>query len=144
MEVINVINKMINITITHKEYLIIHLCIRQAFENVRTFEFRKRIGVTEEYMRAIQCYARSVSESRPNEATTIPITFSMEKINNDLLYATMTLNDLRAIGNCIKMTLKRTGRWEIHTLIGAYAEELESLRDQIIDAQHRAFPDHSP
>ena len=130
MEVINVINKMINITITHKEYLIIHLCIRQAFENVRTFEFRKRIGVTEEYMRAIQCYARSVSESRPNEATTIPITFSMEKINKDLLYATMTL--------------KRTGRWEIHTLIGAYAEELESLRDQIIDAQHRAFPDHTP
>ena len=144
MEMINVTNNIIHVTMTIKEYLIIHCCIIQAFENVRTFEFRKRIGATKEYMRAIRRHGKAVYENNPNELTEIPITFNMERINNNLLYATMTLGDLRAIGNCIKMTLKRTGRWEIHILIGAYAEELESLLDQIIDAQHRAFPDHSP
>ena len=144
MEMITIKDNMFHITMNREESRIIRYCIRQAFENVRPFEFHKRIGVTKEYMREIQYYARAVSEGKPNEATTVPITFSMERINNDLLYATMTLGDLRAIGNCIKMTLKRTGRWEIHILIGAYAEELESLLDQIIDAQHRAFPDHSP
>jgi hypothetical protein len=128
---------------TYEDARIIRYCIRQVGECVRPFEFHKLIGVGYDYIRAIQCYSRAVAENRPNEPTAMPITFNVNKINDDRFDATMTLDDLRAIGNCIKLTLERTEHWEIHTLIGAYVNELEELLNQILEIQRQAVADHT-
>ena len=109
------------------EWLGIYGCIRETRNRTIDSYITEKIGADRAHLYSIVKYFQAVRHDRDPDLRSQSPTLALVKIHEDEYHLTMSPEDAKIIGKCLKIALRKVPDWEFHILLGVYPYEIKDL-----------------